>query len=101
LRSAWGSATEATLARFPCIHAGFGTPRRWLQCDFETVKVNYKSPFSTIFLGFCAEISDFCPKLPGFAGFRLAAHSETLPYGCSQLNAHAAIPEGWIELSPG
>jgi hypothetical protein len=41
-----------------------------------------KTAFSTFFLGFCAISSDYCPFLPGFAGFNAAVVEEICPKGC-------------------
>ena len=48
-----GSGANAKrVARNPCIHAGFEEPCRSLQCGFGGGKVNGKTRFSTVFLGF-------------------------------------------------
>src|SRR5580658_8747738 len=59
-RTAWGSATEATLARFPCIHAGPENPVVRYNATSGWVKSMEKPRFPQVF-------RDFDPISPIFA----------------------------------
>src|SRR5580704_15469968 len=60
-RTAWGSATEATLSTKPLYSCGFFRTPSFDTMRLSSGKVNEKSLFSTIFLGICAYFADICP----------------------------------------
>ena len=64
-----GSATEATFARNPCIHAGSRDPVVRYNAALGWAKSMAKTAISTIFLGFYAFFARFYRILPGFGRF--------------------------------
>jgi hypothetical protein len=72
MRTAWGSATQATLAHFPCIHAGSVNPVVRYNAASEWLKSIEKPRFPQFSLGFLLFLPVFSRFFPSDPPARLA-----------------------------